>query len=120
MSKGQEQVQAALEICRHVSGEVLELMTVEEEWKSETARRLGCVQQVLDGVRDRFFLSTKLCLPFASRCEEEATRVHETLRLLQACPDVSAQQRFTGALEALEKAAKILEERSAMQGMAIT
>lgn len=120
MSKGQDQVQVALEICRNVSGGVRKLTAVEEEWKAEAARRLECVQEVLDGVMDKFFLRTKLCVPFTSRCEKEARRLEETLGGLEAGPSENAQQGFNSALDALEKSAKALEDRSAMRGMAIT
>ena len=120
MSKGQEQVQAALEICRNASGGMRALTAVEEGWKTEAERKLACVQEVLDSIMDKFFLKTKLCLPFTSRCEEEARGLEETLRGLDARPDGDALQRIISALDALEKAAKALENRSAMQGMAIT
>ena len=120
MSKGQERVQLALGICRSASGGVRGLTVVEQGWKTETSGRLECVQEVLDGVTDRFFLRTKLCLPFAARCEKEARRLEETLQGLKARPDEEAQQRVICALEALEKAANALSERSAMQGMSIT
>jgi len=120
MSKGQEQVQVALEICRKASGEVGELALVEQGWNNQVARKLERIHEALDGVKDKFFLRTKLCLPFASRCEKEARRLEETLRPLEARPDEDAQQQFISALDALESAAKALKDRSDMQGMAIT
>ena len=120
MSKGQEQAQVALEICRNVSDGIKGLTAVEEGWKTEAERKLTCVQEVLDSIVDKFFLRTKLSLPFTLRCEEEARRLEEMLRGLDARADRDAQQRITGALDALEKAVKALENRSAMQGMAIT
>ena len=120
MSTGQEQVQVALDLCQNISGGVRTLTIADDGWKTEVAGRLDRVQQVLDGVKDRFFLRTKLCLPFAARCGREAQRLEEMLRSLDGDADGAAQQRFTGALTALEKAAKALEDRSTMQGMAIT
>jgi len=120
MSKGQEQVQVALAVCRNAWGEVGELALAEQVWKNEAAKRLERIDNVLDGVKDKFFLRTKLCLPFASRCEKEARRLEETLRRLEARADENDQQQFISALDSLERAAKALKERSDMQGMAIT
>ena len=120
MSQGQDQVHAALEICWSVSEGVGKLAAVQGEWKAETAGRLQHVQEVLDGMRDKFFLRTKLCVPFTARCEKEAGRLGEALGGLEAVPGEDAQQGFDSALAALEKSAKALEDRSAMRGMAIT
>ena len=96
------------------------MTAVEEGWKTEAEKRLACVQEVLDSIGEKFFLKTKLCLPFTSKCEEEARRLEEALQGLDARPDGDAQQRITGALDALEKAVKALKSRSDMQGMSIT
>ena len=120
MFKGQEHVQLALEICRNASGEVRKLADVEQGWKTGVARRIECVHKVLDGVMDKFLLTTKLCLPFAFRCEKEARRLAETLHGLQTRPDENSRQQFIGALDALEGAAKVLNDRSSVQGMTIT
>ena len=120
MSKGQEQVQVALGMCRDALEGVGKVVAVEESWKTEVGRRLACVQEVLDGVMNKFFLKTKLCLPFTAKCEQNARALEETLRGLGPRPDGDAQQRFMGALDALEKAVKALADRSTMQGMTIT
>ena len=69
---------------------------------------------------DRFFLKTKMCLPFARRCEEAARTLDAVLTEPNAQPASDAQQRLSAALEALEKAARTLDERSQMQGTVIT
>ena len=120
MSKGQEQVQVALKVCQDASEGVRKMTAVEEAWKTEVERRLACVQEGLDGVMDKFFLKTKLCLPFTAKCEQNASGLKETFRGLDPRPDGDAQQRFISALDALEKAVKALVDRSAMQGMTIT
>jgi len=120
MPKGQEQVQAALEACRDYLAEARELAAAEVGWKTEVEERLARVLEVLDSVVDKFFLRSKLSIPFASKCDAEAGRLGETLRGLDGRPDEDTQRAIIGALDALEKAAKALEKRSAMQGMAIT
>ncbi len=120
MSLGQDQVQAALEICRNVTGGVAGLGAVEEEWKIAATERLESVGAILEETRDKFFLRMKLCVPFTSRCEREAKRLEEAFRTLEATPNGSAERSFDTALAALEKSTKALEERSAMGGMAIT
>jgi hypothetical protein len=120
MSLGQDQVQAALEICRDVSEGVSGLGAVEEEWRAQTMERLESVGTILEETRDKFFLRMKLCVPFTSRCEREAKRLEEAFRALEAAPGGSTEGGFDSALTALEKSAKALEERSAMGGMAIT
>jgi hypothetical protein len=119
MSRGQEQVQNTLEICQHVLNEVRQL-AAEEGWKSDVAARLERVQGTLEGMTTKFFLKTKLSLPATAKCEQEARKLEEALRGVLAQPDGSAQQPFVAALGALEKAAKALQERANMEGMAIT
>lgn len=120
VSQGQDQVQAALDRCCSVSEGVAGLGSVEGEWRAEVTERLEGVRMLLEGMRDRFFLRTRLCVPFTSRCEVEARRLEEALGALEAAPGEGARQGFGSALAAVEKSAKALEERSAMQGMAIT
>jgi len=59
-------------------------------------------------------------LPFARRCEEEARLLDGLLAELGAQDTSDLQPRLVAAMEALVKAARTLDERSLMQGMAIT
>jgi hypothetical protein len=121
MSLGQDQVQAALEICRDVSEGMAGLGVVEEEWRAGTMERLESIGAILEETGDKFFLRMKLSVPFTSRCEREAKRLEEAFRTLAGAPDGSVEgSGFNSALAALEKSAKVLEERSAMGGMTIT
>ena len=119
MSKGQDHVAAALAICQSVA-EQLGDSGLPQEARAEALARLGVAQGTLGEVTDRFFLRTKLCLPFAARCEEGAREVAEALEALVSHPDEGAEARLSNALATLEKAVAVLEERSAMRGMAIT
>ena len=120
MSLGQDQVQAALEICRNVSEGVTKLGVVEEEWRIRATERLKSVGKIKEDTQDKFILRIKLCVPFTSRCQREAKRLEEALSALAAAPDGGAEEGFDSALTALEKSAKALEERSAMGGMTVT
>ena len=118
MPQGPEYVAAALERIESASGAIGALASVEAGWKGEAQERLTSIADLLRGTEDRFFLKTRVCLPFARKCEEAAQALEDTLAELGARPD--AQQRLDAALEMLEKGARTLDERSMMQGMAIT
>lgn len=120
MSKGQEQTQAALEVCRKAAEAVDKAGDAEDEWNAERIGTLRRAQEALDRVMPKFFLKTKLCIPFTSRCEKAARRLDETLEELDGHPEHDVRERFTIALDALQKAAKVLEDCSDMQGMSIT
>ena len=87
---------------------------VEEGWKSAAQERLASVADLLRGTTDRFFLKTRVCLPFARKCDEAAQVLGALL-----C-ESGDREKVPAALDALEKAARTLDERSLMQGMAIT
>jgi hypothetical protein len=122
MPQGPEYVDAALERMERVSEAIGTLEGVAAGWKGEAAERLASVEALLRGTTDRFYLKTRVCLPFARKCEEAAQALEDTLAELSARPSATAddQGRLDAALEALEKAARTLDERSMMQGMAIT
>ena len=120
MSKGSEHVETALELMQSASDTIGRLDGFEEGWRTETVARLTSSTSLLRGPLDRFFLKTKMCLPFARKCEEVAQTLHTLLAELGAQPSSDGQQRLTAALEALEKATRTLDERSQMQGMTIT
>jgi hypothetical protein len=114
MPNGPEYVEAALERIEGASAALGALENVDEGWKSEAQERLTSVAGLLQGTTDRFFLKTRVCLPFARKCDEAA----QALDALLAQP--GTPQELSAALEALEKTARTLDERSLMQGMAIT
>lgn len=120
MPQGVEHVEAALKRIQSVTDAIGELGGVEEGWRAEAVARLTATADLLRTTTDRFFLKSKLCLPFAGRCEQEAGKLDALTAELRAQPAADGQSRLDAALEALEKAAKTLDERSRMQGMAIT
>ena len=132
MPQGPEHVEAALKLIQSASDRLSagtqfpKLEGVREDWRSEAVARLSSTAALLRATMDRFFLKTRLCLPFARRCEDEARKLDALLAELSAQPAADAggncapAQRLNAALQALEQAAKTLDERSLMQGMAIT
>jgi hypothetical protein len=120
MPQGVEHVETALRLIQSTADGIGGLGGVEEGWRTEAVARLTSNAELLRTTMDRFFLKSKLCLPFAGRCEQEAGKLDALLSELRVRPAADGQQRLNAALEALEKAAKTLDERSRMQGMAIT
>lgn len=120
MLQGPEHVEVALKMIQSASEAIQKLGGVEEEGKAEALKRLTSAAALLRATKDRFFLKTKLCLPFARKCEEAARTLDALLAELSVQPAADAEQRLSEALQALERAAKTLDERSLMQGMAIT
>ena len=120
MSKGTEYVEAALSSVQSASDTIAKLDGVDKGWGSEAVARLTTSAALLRASEGRFFLKTKMCLPFARKCAEAATALEALLAEQSAAAGTDAQQQLTTALEALEKAARTLDERSQMQGMTIT
>lgn len=120
MPQGIEHVETALERIQSAVDEISELSGIEEGWKADALARLTAAANLLRAATDRFFLKSKLCLPFSGRCEQEAGKLAVVAAELRAQPAADGQSRLDAALEALEKAVKALDERSRMQGMAIT
>ena len=117
MPTGVEHVEAALECIQSASEAAGKLADAREGWSTQAVARLEATGALLRGTVDRFYLKTKVGVPFARRCEEAAQAL---LAELMAQPAKDAQERLDAALETLEKAAKTLDERSQMKGMAIT
>ena len=126
MAQGVEHVESALKLIESASDEIGKLGSVDENWKRDAMTRLTVIADRLRATRERFFLKTRLCLPFAGKCETTAQKLGALLAELSAhsAPDGEAQavelNRMSVALDALEMAVKTLDERSLMQGMAIT
>jgi len=120
MPQGVEHVEAALKSMQSAANAIGELGGAEEGWRTEAIARLTSTADLLRVTRDRFFLKSKLSLPFSDRCAQEALKLDALAAELRARPAADGPQRLNAALGALEKAAKTLDERSRMQGMAIT
>jgi hypothetical protein len=120
MPTGVEHVEAALECIQSASEATGKLADTGEGWSTQAVARLEATGALLRETVDRFYLKTKVGVPFARRCEEAARALQALLAELIARPAPDAQERLDAALETLEKAAKTLDERSQMKGMAIT
>jgi len=113
MPNGLEYVEGTLGKMEGISAAIGALTGIEEGTKADMLGRLATIAELLQGTTDRFFLKTRVCLPFARKCEQAAEE-------LEAVVAEGGQGQLEGALVALEKAARTLDERSMMQGMAIT
>ena len=117
MAKGTEHVEVALKLVQSTADTIGKTDGVADDWKAGAVVRLGSIEDLLRVVMDRFFLKTRVCLPFARKCAKATEALTALLAGQQAAGD---QERLSAAIEALEKAARTLDERSIMQGMAIT
>jgi hypothetical protein len=118
MPSGPEYVKATLAKIERASTAIGALDDADEDWKTGAQERLAAVAEQLRGTTDRFFLKTRVCLPFARKCDQAAAKL-ETLvgEGGEQAPQTAALQ---ATLAGLEKAARTLDERSMMQGMSIT
>jgi hypothetical protein len=119
MADGQAHVETALALCRSAKQDLSALAEANHGWASEAMARMDDVEATLEGLKDRFFVRSKLCLPFAARCVAEAEKLEQAAQSLQLDSE-SRVAAVAAALSALEKAVRALDSRSAMQGMAIT
>jgi hypothetical protein len=115
MPSGPEYVEATLAKVERASTEIGALAGADAGWKTEAQERLAGVADLLRGTTDRFFLKTRVCLPFARKCDQAASEL-EAL----AGEQTPLEAALETALATLEKAARTLDERSMMQGMSIT
>jgi hypothetical protein len=120
MPTGSEHVEAALAGIQVARDQINALEVVADGWQEEATARLDAAADLLRATMDRFYLKTRVSTPFARRCEEAISALDGLLAELSAEPDPGAQQRLSAALDALEAAARTLDERSQMRGMAIT
>ncbi len=119
MPSGEEYVITALALSRDAGGALEDLEDIDETWRDHVTVQIKEITDLLTGVEGRFFVRSKLCLPFARRAAAEAER------LSQAMDDLANGRRgamtdIEEALAALSQAARTLDERSTMQGMSIT
>jgi hypothetical protein len=117
MPNGPEYVLSALKRIESASNKLGALDGVEPGWVQAAQGKLAAIAEMLRGMGDRFFLKTRVCLPFARKCDQAAQALDE---LLDDLPAADNRPTLAAALEALEKAARTLDERSMMEGMAIT
>ena len=117
MPNGPEYVLSALKRIESASNKLGALDGVESDWVQAAQGKLAAIAATLRGMGDRFFLKTRVCLPFARKCDQAAQALEE---LLDDLPAADSRPTLDAALEALEKAARTLDERSMMEGMAIT
>ena len=120
MPTGQEHVQQTLDACQAIRDALGNGGGAGEDWRQALDDRLESLCATLRGMEGRFFLRSKLCLPFAARCSRQAEAVGLLATELDGDPSEAAQRRLSEALALLEKAVQTLDERSQMQGMAIT
>ena len=120
MPNGKEHAQVAMASCRAMVEGVSALSGADEAWRQDASSRLQGILSTLEGLQDRFFLRSKLCLPFAARCARGAEYLANLLPALEGGADAQAPQRVSEALGALEQAVKLLDQRSSVQDMAIT
>jgi hypothetical protein len=121
MPTGLDHVLTTVALCERLTQELPALAGVEDVWKQRMVTRLEKVRSDLVAMQERFFLRSKLCYPFAARGEQEARKLEGAFAALPGSgADDPARQAFSTSLEALERAVKVLDERSNAQGMVIT
>jgi hypothetical protein len=118
MPTGLDHVQATIALCQRLSASVSASQVVDKPAADEVATRLANAQVALAGMQDRFFLRSKLCLPFAVRCEEEAKKLEVALESWTA--QTQSSRAVHDALKSLEQAVRVLDDSSGAQGMVIT
>lgn len=118
MPTGLDYVQATIALCQRLTSTLRSLQGIDQPAVEDVMARLAQVEAALTGMQDRFFLRSKLCLPFAVRCEQEAQKLEQTLGAWTA--DVATSRAVQDALKAAEQAVKLLDDRSGAQGMVIT
>lgn len=120
MAQGAEPIEAALQAVQHAADGLAQLDGLDAAWKAGAAAKLAGAAALLRATADRFFVKTKAGAPFVRRCQEEADRVAALVQEASASPTPGAPQQLGLAVDALNKAARTLDERSQMQGLAIT
>ena len=120
MPNGPEYVEATLAKIESISAAIGGLAGAEDEWKTNAQGRLAALVELLQGMGDRFFLKTRVCLPFARKCDQAAEGLEALVSELGGLSQGDGMQKLETALVVLEKAVRTLDERSMMQGMAIT
>ena len=99
MPGGPEYVEATLAKIESISTAIGGLAGVEEGWKADVQGRLAALVELLQGMGDRFFLRTRVCLPFARKCEQAADG-------LEASVAEGDPSKLEAGLSLLEKAVR--------------
>jgi hypothetical protein len=120
MPQGLDHVNATLKLIDEIAGAIPKTDGLEQDWKPKATARLSAIAERLETSKDRFFLKSRLCIPFAAKCETAAQDLEALLTELAAHPAADAQRQINTALDGLDIATKTLDERSTMRGMAIT
>ncbi len=118
MPTGLDHVQATIALCQRLSAIVSALEGVDKAAVDDATARLARVESGLASMQDRFFLRSKLCLPFAVRCEQEAKKLELALASWTAA--AQSPRAVQDALGSLEQAVRVLDDSSSAQGMVIT
>jgi len=113
MPTGLDHVQTTIALCQRLSA-----VAADMEETARVAVRLTQVKDKLENMQSRFFLRSKLCLPFAARCEQEARKLEQALEGSDA--GTHSARHVQALLTTLEQAVKVLDDRSAAQDMVIT
>jgi len=120
MPNGPEYVKATLAKIESISAAMGGLAGVEDGWKADAQGRLAALVELLQGMGDRFFLKTRVCLPFARKCDQAAEGLEALVSEQGGLTQGDGMLKLEAALVVLEKTVRTLDERSMMQGMAIT
>ncbi|GIX46704.1 MAG: hypothetical protein KatS3mg131_0915 [Candidatus Tectimicrobiota bacterium] len=110
LTKGQENLEAALATCQQVQAALASAAAPEAQ---QAYAGLAEVVQALEGVREKFFLKTQLSVPPTRACKTEAAALASL---------VGAQQwaEVPAALGRLQKATQTLVTKAKMDGTTIT
>ena len=100
MPNGPEYVEATLAKIERISAAIGGAAELEDGWKAGAQGRLAALVELLQGMGDRFFLKTRVCLPFARKCDQAA----EGLETLVGEP--AGQDKLEAGLVLLEKAVR--------------
>lgn len=116
---GIQHVETALDLVDSLRQE-MERLDVESSWKVQAQEKLANAQALLESTKDQFFLKTRMSTPFARRCEEAARALGAAWAEFQDGGEPDGHKALDIALDTMAKAARTLDERSQMRGMAIT
>lgn len=118
MPTGLDYVQATIALCQRLTSTLGSRRGIDQPAVDDVVARLAQVEATLTGMQDRFFLRSKLCLPFAVRCEQEAIKLEQALGAWSTGEPIPPAVQ--DVLKSMEQAVKLLDDRSGAQGMVIT
>ena len=115
MATGLDYAQEAIATGQRLNERLASHEGLDENWRNSAQQRLAAALEALRAMEDRFFLRSRLCLPFAKRCAQQMDKLE-----LALAADVPDSASADSALADLEKAVQVLDDRSGAQGMVIT